>query len=121
MALYDNGKHKFNKEFISSFKSPGIRAYLKYVRQNDFYDYRSSVCTLEHFLYNNEPRDIYKEAYYFVLGYSRPGKDPIGKNVSAIIATRSLMIRLKEIDKEMHQENNWGMESWEKKWAYIPI
>jgi hypothetical protein len=108
MALYDDGKIKFNDEFIESFKSESVKDFLRITRFNLVDSKNSSYCTIENLLYNYDVYEISNNLYWYLMGTKNAtAKDCIKAQVSSIAESHELIDKLKEIEKKMKEENNW--------------
>ena len=108
MALYEDGKIKFSDEFIESFKSEDVREFLRITRY-DLVDRKDSpYCTIEHLLYNWKSHEIRTKLYWFLMGKKNATrKNCVKMQVSSIAEMHELIDKLREIEKQMKEENGW--------------
>jgi len=108
MALYEDGKIRFDDEFIKQFNSQHVQNFLKLIRFNLVDSKNSPYCTVEHLLYNKPVDKLMDELYWFILGQKNTDlKHVIEHSVDAILESGQLYEKLKEIRKMMEEENGW--------------
>lgn len=102
MALYENGKVKFNNEFIEGFKSENVRDFLRIKRYNLVDRKNSPYCTIENLIYNFPIHELRSDLYWFLLGKKNTTvKNCIEMQVSSIAESCELIKKLEEIEKQM--------------------
>lgn len=107
MALYDDGKIKFDDKFIEQFDGL-TQTYLRIKRSNLVDSVKSEYCTIEHWLYNQDIQEIEGELLWFFLGTKGTDlKSYIHNFVGSVVVTDVLIKKLREIEEEMAKENNW--------------
>lgn len=108
MALYEDGKIKFNDEFIESFKSEDVREFLRITRYNMVDRKDSPYCTIENLLYNCESHEISTKLYWYLMGKrNATKKNCIEMQVDCIAESHELIDKLREIEQQMKEENGW--------------
>jgi hypothetical protein len=107
MALYDDGKIRFDDEFINQFDEL-TQDYLRIKRYNLVDSVKSEYCTIENWLYNQDVYEIEREILWFFLGHKNTTvKTCVGDFVSSLVVYDVLIKTLKDIDEQMKEENNW--------------
>lgn len=108
MALYDDGKTRFDDKFIEQF-SPSIQQYLRIKRYNLVDSTRSKYCTIENWLYNCDIDHIEEELFWFIIGFQQTTAKTWIKNfVGCVHEIRLFIDELERIYQQMKEENNWG-------------
>lgn len=108
MALYEDGKIKFDDAFIEQFNSNDVREFLKIIRSNLVNRKNSPYCTVEHLLYNWSSKQLEKELFWYLLGKSNTTSKSYTKmSVRAMSESYEVLNKLREIEKQMTIENNW--------------
>lgn len=108
MALYEDGKVKFNDEFIESFKSENVKDFLRIKRYNLVDRKNSPYCTIENLIYNFPIHKLRSDLYWFLMGKKNATvKNCIEMQVSSVAESYELIEKLEEIEKQMKEENDW--------------
>jgi len=107
MALYDDGKTRFDDEFINQFDEL-TQDFLRIKRYNLVDSVKSKYCTIENWLYNQDVYEIEQEILWFFLGHKNTTVKTCVENfVSSLVVYDVLIKTLKDIDEQMKEENNW--------------
>ena len=108
MALYEDGKIRFDNKFIESFEDDLVRDFLRIVRYKLVDSPRSEYCTVEHLLYNQSASELQQQLYWYMLGRLNATCKGFEKHeVHALRNCVTLETRLHEIEKQMAKENDW--------------
>jgi hypothetical protein len=107
MALYNDGKTRFDDEFIDQFDK-FTQDYLRIKRYKLVDDVKSEYCTLENWLYNQHSDEIENELFWFFLGRKNTRVETLVRDtVFSHLDCNVLIKKLEEIEGEMQKENNW--------------
>lgn len=111
MALYEDGKIKFDNNWINQFEDEALRAFLIFERYNLVDSVHSEYCTVEHWLYNETIRSILTRFRYFRYGWHKACPR---KWANVTVQTSCVIFKLEQILKEirlaMAKKNNWDIE-----------
>jgi hypothetical protein len=111
MALYDDGKIKFDDKWIEETTSDeDLREFLRIKRYNLVDRKNSPYCTLENLLYNTEVNELCDDAALFLQGR----KGMTHKTYEKIFVLVESIVwpfrkRLEDIYEQMKKDNNWDV------------